>query len=268
MATFELPDVERWIPTNWDQVIGNKALVEHLRGLLWSLRFGGARKGINTLVFGASRTGKTSTLKLFARCLLCKQLDSTTLNPCPAICDSCQNDAARFGEEGIEVQLAEGRFHYKPVDCLRIAGADDLRNRINEMWEYEGHRVIHLDEVHRLANRGLDEHLLKPSEELNYLWLASAARIDKLDPTFLNRFSVKLGTELPVIEDLAEWLARRCLEWQIAWDDAETLWRLAQRASLVPGLALQPIARANIARQRVVTRTMVEQHVFVDQNAE
>ncbi len=107
----------------------------------------------------------------------------------------------------------------------------------------------------------MDEKLLKPVEELGFMWLASSATTEGLEKMFLNRF-IKISTSLPERDELAIWLAQRCREWGISWDSHETLLRLAERSDRVPGMALQVLARATKKRDRILTQRLVESHIF------
>jgi Cdc6-like AAA superfamily ATPase len=257
--SFTQIDIERWIPQRWDQILGNEELVEHYQDNLRNM-LSGNRKGLNTMVFGPSRSGKTAVTKLFARCLLCENLDYTTLNPCSGTCDNCQADVSRFGLDGLETILRDGRVHYLPIDCTSIS-ASELRDKLVDLRDYEGIRVVYLDEVHRLQRNFLDEQLLKPVEERNFMWIVSSAAIDGLEQMFKNRFT-RIRTSQPTEDQLALWLGARCVEWGISWDDSTTLLRLAERSRVLPGLALQALARAAVRPGRVLTRKLVERHIF------
>ena len=67
-------NIETWVPRRWDNIVGNEDLVEHYQDMLRTMLIG-QKKGLNTMVLGPSRTGKTAATKLFVRCLLCENLD-------------------------------------------------------------------------------------------------------------------------------------------------------------------------------------------------
>jgi Holliday junction resolvasome RuvABC ATP-dependent DNA helicase subunit len=253
--------IERWVPSSWKEIVGNSELKEHLRDVLWSIRVREDPTGHNTLVYGPSRSGKTASLKLFMRCLLCHQLDRESLDPCSGDCPSCKDASDRFGRRGIEQQVHGVFVHCKPIDCTAMTEAD-LRDELAEMRGYHGVRAVYLDEIHRLARRNMDEQLLKQMEEKDFIWLASAISVNGLEDAFLNRFSTKIRTELPTFDELAVWLAERCRGWELGWDHEDTLIRLAERANGVPGLTLQVVARADKKRTRLLTRALVERHRF------
>jgi hypothetical protein len=259
MVEQRVPDIGRWGPKRWDQVLANEELVEHYQDLLTGI-LAGDRSGLNTMVLGPSRSGKTATTKFFARCVQCEELNPHTLNPCDGSCRSCREDVSRYGLSGLEVDVRGGNVHYVPIDCTSISAAE-LKKTLIELRDYDGVRIVYLDEVHRLCRQFMDEQLLKPVEERNFMWIASSASTEGLEKMFLNRFT-KIRTSLPSEDDLAEWLAHRCGEWGIDWDEPETLMQLAERSRCVPGHALQVIARASKKPNRTLTGRLVERHVF------
>lgn len=59
------------------------------------------------------------------------------------------------------------------------------------------------------------------------------------------------------------WPAQRCEEWGIECEEPkETLLRLAERSQQVPGMALQVLNKAHKRRSKLLTRSIVENHVF------
>ncbi len=127
-----LPDIERWVPATWDDVVGNAVLKEHFQDQLAALRTGQIEKGVNTFITGPTRSGKTSTVLLFARCLLCEHLDLIEFNPC-GTCEPCRDNYARYGEQGTFTFLAGRNIHFTPIDCMQIQGAEHLRELISRM---------------------------------------------------------------------------------------------------------------------------------------
>jgi SpoVK/Ycf46/Vps4 family AAA+-type ATPase len=107
------------------------------------------------------------------------------------------------------------------------------------------------------------EHLLlKPLEELDALWIASSARPGDLDKMFLRRFSAKLSTSLPTQAELAEFLATRCDDWNIAVDSPDTFGLLARRSKLVTAKAIYCLAFAAGKSERALSRDMVLKYRF------
>lgn len=252
--------IDNWVPTRWDQIVGNERIVEHFQDALRYMRTG-IGSGPNTMVTGVSRSGKTAAVKLFAQSALCDGFDTATLNPC-GLCSQCKSDAARFGHEGLFTFLSHS-CHYVPVDCANVS-ADELCNLMLRLRDYNGIRIVYLDEVHRLhrPNSPLEERLLKPLEETNFTWIASSAITTSLEKMFLKRFTI-IETQLPTRERFVHWLADRCEEWGIAWDEPETLLLLADRAKLVPGDALKVLARASMTTTMRLTHKIVSEHCFI-----
>ncbi|WP_428305499.1 hypothetical protein [Lacipirellula sp.] len=254
-----LPDIERWNPSLWDDDIGNPDVKEFFQDQLYALRTGRIEKGVNTYVRGLSRSGKTSTVRLFARCLMCVELNLETLNPC-GHCEACTTQLDRFGEQGMFSYLRGRDVHFMPIDCMQIRGADHLRDLISGMADYNGVKVILLDEISRLSFRGLDELLLGPLQSLNYMWIATSIDSHKIDAAVLNRFPAKFTTVLPTTEELAMLLMRLCRQWGIPYDDPATLCLLAEASNNVTGIALHALAQVNAKRgdARALTRHAVE----------
>jgi len=256
--------IARWVPESSREIAGNQNLVNYCSD---SLKVEG--KVAPTLIVGASRSGKTATIKLMINTLFCERTDGDSEGPCLE-CVTCRTNVAQYGQLGLDAQLrtdkkTAGRMmplHFIPIDCTSHTEST-FRDKMLELKDFDdGLRLIFLDEFHRLARRGLDEMLLKPLEEKNFAWWASCVTTQGLDQMLLNRFCVRIRTQAPTVDALAEWLARRCHAWQLQWDDPTTLISLAERSSLIPGHALHALARAATAPDRMLTRAMVENHCF------
>lgn len=250
-----------WVPQRWEDIVGNEELVEVLQDIVYDVRVKDEHTPMNVLAHGPTREGKTSTIKLFARCLFCSQFDIDSLNPCDGTCENCGIDVARYGLQGVDVYLPEMRVHYLPIDCTAIT-EPELTAKLIELRDFAGVRLVWLDEAHRLCRRSMDEKLLKPVEERNFNWILTTSEPEQLEKPLLNRFQ-RVRTQLPSVPDLSHWLADRCQEFDIEWDQAGTLIRLAERANRVPGLALQVLDRASKRRKgRVLDRMLVERFAF------
>lgn len=253
-------EIKRWIPTNWEDVVGCPDIVEHFQDILHA-SLDGEFHGLNTLVTGASREGKTSIVKLFIRCLYCDKLDRKTLTPCNFECQNCRTDVNLLGLEGMHVNLQGRNIHYLPIDCTSVT-EHDLRKKLVDLQDYGGFRIVFLDEAHRLVRRNMDEQLLKPSEErANTMWIMTSAVTGELEKMFKKRF-VRLQTERTSLDDFALWLTDRCQEFEIQVDEPSTIIRLAERSNQNPGDALQVLSRAAIKRPKRMTRKLIESHIF------
>ncbi len=273
-----MKDIERWIPERWDQIVGNCALKEYFWDMIWCVRKEGHRSGFNLLATGPSRTGKTSAISFGIKCLGCLNFNFDTMNPC-GTCKCCTLNHHLYGNDGWEnvVDFLDEReaptpvrYHYYPVDCTRLSEAD-LKSKLAKIRVCNEYlRIVYLDEVHRLSRRFMDERLLKPLEDFRAIWIASSAYVKRdgdngqsLDKMFQNRFTFRITTEIPSLDQLVIWLAERCHEWGIRVETPEvTLPRLAERCHQVPGMALQVLNKAHKRRSKLLTAVMVEEHTF------
>jgi hypothetical protein len=178
-------------------------------------------------------------------------------------CATCSVDVARYGELGLTRYSLESDFNYMPINCMLIKDASELREQVRYMQDFNGIRIIYLDEISRLVNRGMDEVLLGPLEDLNYMWIASGSNLTGLDPAFLDRFPAKIKTKLPTIEILPTWLVRRCVASNIDFDP-EAIILLAERSNYACRKALKPLVvlNAKLSSQRILTVKFVEEFEF------
>lgn len=257
-------DIERWTPTKWEHIVGNRELVEHFRG---AINAGGAPP--NTLVTGPSRSGKTSNIKLAIRSMFCTGRDSKTLDPC-GMCSSCLNQTGHHDRRGIESQLETPESgvaqHYWLVDCATI-DERDLLSGLRDHKFFSGVQVFYLDEFDQLKRRGIDRVLLRALEDHAFSWIASCVSVVDQEKTILNRFSCNIATGLPTRDEMAIWLAHRCAEWDLQLDREETLLLLAERCNQVPGKALHVLASVAANPTRTLTTEIVVKHRFLDAEA-
>lgn len=276
---IETCDPERWLMTSWDQMIGNSRLRTYCQDVVLGVRERGVLSGYNSLIKGPSRTGKTSAIKLMVQAIGCLNLNFDTLAPC-GTCFNCRHKNHILGNEGwVEIADVLGeseaptpiRYLYLPVECPRLT-VGDLDELIAKVRYDDGNlKIIYLDEVHRLGRNFNDEKFLGVLEDSSAIWIASSANLQRdpgdkpsaLDKMFCNRFSFRINTEKPSIEELMIWLADRCEEFGLAVEaPEETLRELSLRSMRVPGLALHVLNRAHKSRSRELTRQLLEEHDF------
>lgn len=267
---------------SWDDILGNKQLKEYCKDLVHAIRVEGVRNnliGFNTIVSGESRTGKTQSISFTMQCIGCFNLNFETLEPCGK-CLSCTTKQYRSGNRGWEnwssILPPEDaptpiEYHYAPVDCTTL-DKEKMSRLVYDLEANEGAlNIIYLDEIHRLTSRNMDEQLLIPMEKFNAIWLASSAYADRndgsnrrpLEKMLLNRFTNRLTTEKPSAIELLIWLADRCELLGIKVKDPQaTLSELVQRSNRVVGMAQQVIDKVSKKREKVLTRKVLDQHVF------
>ncbi len=148
MSTNHQPLARKWRPTKFDDVIGQRGVVDTLRNALASGRIA------QSFIFAGPRgVGKTTTARLLAKALNCEQGPTST--PCNA-CDACR-------------EIAEGRdMDVLEIDAATHTSVDDVREVIVEPLSISPMRdrfkIFIIDEVHRLSKNAFDA-LLKSVEE-------------------------------------------------------------------------------------------------------
>jgi hypothetical protein len=220
------PDIQRWVPDRWDLFIGNYRAKKLLRQLVKRIRQQIALGDKETLsrlcilLLGGSRSGKSSLVKFFIRCILCELLDMETLDPCCMQCSACKQNSGLYGDAGIFRNLRgadpghewEANLHVVPLDCSRFLGPSELIDKLRDLNDgitYGGLRIVYMDEVHRLVNRSMDDILLKTIEDTPNLWILSTAKPGPLEDMLLNRV-IKLSTEPPTQEnEMEKWLCAK-----------------------------------------------------------
>lgn len=168
----------KYRPKVLEDLVGQPHLVSQLRGM-----FKAGKVPSAILLAGESGTGKTTTARMIARYLNCKNPDPTTHAPC-GTCISC-----KYGEghpDFLEMNMADAR------------GIDDIRGLIassKNMPVMGENRIFLLDECHQITPQGA-QALLKPLEEppASTLWILATTNPEKLPPTVRGRchqFEVK-----------------------------------------------------------------------------
>ena len=241
-------------------ILGNATLKALFANLIAQVR-DGRPPNVTVLVHGASRTGKSSTIKLAIRLMICRDPDREKMRPCWE-CDNCK-----------QVSLAElaGLFSRDPnipdipnaeilqVDCANVDDKD-----VDEIMTFLNHspgsfKILHLEEVHRLAKSGNDEKLLTRLDESNAVVIASSTyaiksstrRNSELEEPFKNRF-MHLETERPSADVLRLWLAERCqlegikIAGQSPRERFATVSGAVARSELVVGVVLNELRKASM----------------------
>ena len=266
------PDILRWQPSRWDLFLGNKRIIKQFKRMVEQIRSifdGVVNEDFYRLCFllvGPSRSGKTALVKFFIRCVNCKEINSSTLNPCDGSCSTCRQHLEFFGLEGLfSIMEAEGRqipIQTGIIDCTMIQTPEELRKKIWSLRDFNGVSILYFDEVHRLVKRGMDEMLLKAVEDKSHLWIFSTANPGELEVMFLNRL-LKLKTERPTTMELEFWLVDRCEEWGINWEP-EAICRVAEKSNLIVGTALHALALASLDPKKGLTVDLVENEWMVN----
>lgn len=159
----------KYRPKTFDQIVGQKAIVQALKN---QVRYG--QIGHAYLFCGTRGTGKTSTAKVFARAVNC--LHPVDGNPCNE-CELCRESESGFNL--IEIDAASNNS----VDDIRT-----LREEVQYTPSKGKYKVYIIDEVHMLSASAFNA-LLKTLEEPpeHVIFILATTDPQKLLPTIVSR---------------------------------------------------------------------------------
>ncbi len=161
----------RYRPKTFDELVGQPHIAQALSNALTSGRVGHAY-----LFTGVRGVGKTSTARIFAKCLNC--VDGPTLTPC-GVCDSCQNISIGEDIDALEIDGASNRG----IDEIR-----QLRQNVSICPSRSKFKIYIIDEVHMLTTEAFNA-LLKILEEppAHVKFIFCTTNPTKLPVTILSR---------------------------------------------------------------------------------
>jgi DNA polymerase-3 subunit gamma/tau len=161
----------RYRPQDFEQLVGQSQVSQALANAIATNRVGHAY-----LFTGARGVGKTSTARIFSKCLNCVTGPTTT--PC-GTCEICQDIAAGQDIDVIEIDGASNRG----IDEIR-----QLRSNVNVRPSRARFKIYIIDEVHMLttpAFNALLKTLEEPPEHVKFIFCTTEA--DKIPITVLSR---------------------------------------------------------------------------------
>jgi DNA polymerase-3 subunit gamma/tau len=161
----------KWRPKSFDEVIGQNHIVATLKNAIVKNRLAHA------YIFAGPRgVGKTSTARIFARALNCK--NGPTVNPCGE-CPSCLDIAAGRGFDVIEIDGASNRG----IDEVRV-----LRENVKFAPVGGKFKVYIIDEVHMLTTEAFNALLKTLEEPPEFVkFILATTQPNKVLPTILSR---------------------------------------------------------------------------------
>jgi DNA polymerase-3 subunit gamma/tau len=161
----------KWRPQLFEEVVGQDHVVKTLRNAISMRRIGHAY-----LFTGQRGTGKTSTARILAKALNCK--DGPTPNPCNH-CDNCQEIIRGESLDVLEIDGASNRG---------INEVRDLRERVKFTPAKAKSKVYIIDEVHMLTREAFNA-LLKTLEEppSHVIFILATTNPHKLPLTIISR---------------------------------------------------------------------------------
>ena len=183
----------RYRPQTFNEVIGQAPIVKTLCNQIEMAKIGHAY-----LFTGSRGTGKTSTAKIFARAINCK-------NPKRGIaCGKCE-----------PCKLGNGNIDIVEIDAASNNGVDEIRD-LREQVKYPPvngkYKVYIIDEVHMLSVNAFNA-LLKTLEEPPefVVFILATTEVHKLPATILSR-CMRFDFRLVSVDDLVKLLTRICKE--------------------------------------------------------
>ena len=172
----------KWRPQDFEHLIGQESIVAALRN--------GLREGriAQAYVFSGIRgVGKTTAARVLAKALNCEQ------GPTPVPCNVCT--ACREITSGADLDVLE-------IDAATYSKVEQIRE-LTESLRYgparDRHKVVVLDEVHRLSRQAFDA-LLKIVEEPppGLVFIFATTEIEAVPATILSRCQEYAFRRVPV----------------------------------------------------------------------
>lgn len=180
----------KYRPQTFDEVIGQDHIVRTLINQIMGDKIGHAY-----LFCGSRGTGKTSTAKIFAKAISCKNPKNGS--PCGE-CDACK-------------ALSSNNIDILEIDAASNNGVDEIRD-LREKVKYPPvngrYKVYIVDEVHMLSPSAFNA-LLKTLEEppSHAVFILATTEVHKLPATILSR-CLRFDFNLVSIKDLSLLLER------------------------------------------------------------
>jgi len=181
----------KYRPKLWSEVFGQENIKNTLKNEILN------DKLAHAYIFAGSRgIGKTTTARLFAKTLNCKNRKPDDIEPC-GTCESC---IAIDG--GSSMELIE-------IDAASNTGVDDVRElrKLTRIPARAGsYKIFIIDEVHMLSKQAFNA-LLKTLEEPpeRVIFILATTEINKILDTILSRcqiFKFKKATTEEIVADL------------------------------------------------------------------
>lgn len=161
----------KYRPKNFDELIGQEAVSRSLSNALDTKRLANAY-----LFSGLRGSGKTSSARILAKSMLCK--NGPTSHPCE-VCDSC-----KMANENAHIDIIE-------MDAASRRKIDDIRELIERTKTYPSisrYKVFIIDEVHMLTKEAFNAFLKTLEEPLEHIkFILATTDPLKLPATILSR---------------------------------------------------------------------------------
>ncbi len=174
----------RYRPQSFADLVGQAHVSTALSNAIQQNRVGHAY-----LFSGARGTGKTSSARIFAKCLNCEK--GPTVQPCQ-VCDSCQGITSGDDIDVLEIDGASNR---------RIEEIRQLRSTVNVRPSRARYKIYIIDEVHMLTKEAFNallKTLEEPPDHVKFIFCTTEQ--DKIPITIRSRCQL---FEFTPVEELA-----------------------------------------------------------------
>ncbi len=250
-------EIEQWNPSGFDEILG----CEHARKAV-SNAVNVDSDIPNIFIAGEPGTGKTTLVNIASKAALCQ---SKSNRPCSR-CEKCKGVDTRFSECGLFVAFDEVVRNYHVIDCCNTS-TEELTDVILQLRDI-GNQIVVLDEAQGLRRRDLDFKFLEPMEKYpNTTWIASTAYPHLLNPMFVRRFSVRVETQKPSVEECERFVIERCETWSIDIEEgASNL--LSYKSSQNISEVIRVLAMSASTIDRRLSFELVKSFSFLDLSGE
>ncbi|MGD9015177.1 MAG: DNA polymerase III subunit gamma/tau [Candidatus Omnitrophota bacterium] len=178
----------KWRPQNFDQIVGQNHAVSLLKNSISKKRLAYAY-----LFAGPRGVGKTSTARILAKSLNCKE--GPTIKPCQ-MCTACQEITGCRSLDVLEIDGASNRG----IDEIRA-----LRESVRFNPSGGRFKIYIIDEVHMLTNEAFNallKTLEEPPEFVKFIF--ATTQVNRIPATILSRCQRLDFRRIPVLDIITQ----------------------------------------------------------------
>ncbi len=184
-----IPLYRKYRPQKLEEVVGQEHIKKALRNAIELNKISHAY-----LFTGPRGTGKTSTARIFAKSLNCKE--GPTINPC-GVCENCVDITNSTPMDVIEIDAASNR---------KVEDAQNILEKVMYAPVNSRYKIYIIDEVHMLSTTAFNA-LLKTLEEppKNVIFILATTEVHKVLDTIKSRcqrFDFKRITTADIVKHL------------------------------------------------------------------